>query len=250
MISVAILGSGNLAFHLIKNFLKIDGIDLKQVYSRNLKDVEIFKNEVEIVNQLDLLEEADVTIVSVSDDAIAEVSATIKNSLVVHTSGSVEMDALKNLTNKGVFYPLQSFSKEKEIDFNGVPICLEAEHNHDLVILQNLATLLKGKTYLLNSDQRKRIHVAAVFVNNFTNHMYAMAQDICKQHKVPFSILYPLISETSQKIKNLDPIEAQTGPAKRNDELTIKNHLNLLNQHQQELYLKITQSIQEYGNKL
>lgn len=250
MISVVILGSGNLAFHLIKNFLNIDGIDLRQVYSRNLKDVEIFKNEVETINNLSFLKEADLTIVSVSDDAIAEVSSSIKNSLVVHTSGSVEMDALKNLTNKGVFYPLQSFSKEKEVNLVDVPICLEAEQNNDVVILEKLATLLKGKIYHLNSDQRKRIHVAAVFVNNFTNHMYAMAQNICNQYKVPFSILYPLISETSQKIKNLNPIEAQTGPAIRNDELTIKNHLNLLNQHQQELYLKITQSIQEYGNKL
>lgn len=250
MISVVILGSGNLAFHLIKNFLNIDGIDLRQVYSRHLKDVEIFKNEVETINNLSCLKEADVTIVAVSDDAIAEVSSSIKNSLVVHTSGSVEMDALKNLTNKGVFYPLQSFSKEKEVNLVDVPICLEAEQKNDVVILEKLATLLKGKIYHLNSDQRKRIHVAAVFVNNFTNHMYAMAQNICKQYKVPFSILYPLISETSQKIKNLNPIEAQTGPAIRNDELTIKNHLNLLNQHQQELYLKITQSIQEYGNKL
>ena len=250
MISVVILGSGNLAFHLIKNFLKIDEIDLKQVYSRNLKTLEIFKNKVEIIDDLHFLKEADVTIVSVSDDAIEKVSSSIKNSLVVHTSGSVEMDALKNITNKGVFYPLQTFSKEKEVNFDGIPFCLEAEHKNDLIILEKLATLLKGRIYHLNSDQRKRIHVAAVFVNNFTNHMYAMAQDICELHNVPFSILYPLISETSKKIRNLSPFEAQTGPAKRNDELTIKKHLNLLNQHQQELYLKITQSIQEYGNKL
>ena len=109
---------------------------------------------------------------------------------------------------------------------------------------------MKGKIHHFNSNHRKRIHIAAVLVNNFTNHMYAMAQDICKEHDVPFSILYSLISETSQKIKNLSPFDAQTGPAKRNDELTIKKHLNLLNQHQQEIYLKITQSIQEYGNKL
>ena len=126
MISVVILGSGNLAFHLIKSFLKIEEIDLKQVYSRNLKDVEIFKNEVKTINNLDFLEEADVTIVSVSDDAIEKVSASIKNPLVVHTSGSVEMEALKNSTNKVVFYPLQSFTKDKEVNFDGIPSCLEA----------------------------------------------------------------------------------------------------------------------------
>lgn len=250
MISVVILGSGNVASHLIDAFLKIDEIDLKQVYARNLKDLETLKKDVPTTNSIEFLKKADVTIISVSDDAISELSSKIKNSLVVHTSGSVGMNALKNPTNKGVFYLLQSFSKDKEINFTNIPICLEAEQNKDFILLERLASLLQGNIYHLDSTQRKRIHVAAVFVNNFTNHMYSIAYNICKKHNVPFDILYPLIVETSQKIKNLSPEEAQTGPAKRNDEETIKNHLNLLNQQQQELYLKITQSIQEYGKKL
>ena len=116
---------------------------------------------------------------------------------------------------------------------------LEAENKNDLIKLEKLASLLQGNIYHLSSIQRKKIHVAAVFVNNFTNHMYAIAHDICEDHGVPFNILQPLIQETSQKIKNLTPKQAQTGPAKRNDTETIENHLNLLSETQQELYLKI-----------
>lgn len=250
MISVVIIGSGNVAKHLIKAFLKIENVNLKQVYTRNLEDEALLKSSVSTTSDLSLIKEADVTIIAVSDDAIANISNNLKNTLVVHTSGSVEMKALKNQKNKGVFYLLQSFSKEKEINFSNVPICLEAENKSDLRKLEKLASLLQGNIYHLSSLQRKKIHVAAVFVNNFTNHMYTIAHNICEEHNVPFNILQPLIEETSLKIKNLTPKEAQTGPAKRNDTETIKNHLNLLSKSQQELYLKITQSIQNHGKKL
>ena len=250
MISVVIIGSGNVAKHLIKAFLKIENVNLKQVYTRNLEDEALLKSSVSTTSDLSLIKEADVTIIAVSDDAIANISYNLKNALVVHTSGSVEMKALKNQKNKGVFYLLQSFSKEKEINFSTIPICLEAENKSDLAKLEKLASLLQGNIYHLSSLQRKKIHVAAVFVNNFTNHMYTIAYNICEEHNVPFDILEPLIEETSQKIKNLTPEEAQTGPAKRNDIETIKNHLNLLSKSQQELYLKITQSIQNHGKEL
>ena len=250
MISVVIVGSGNVAKHLIKSFIRMDNINLKQVYTRNSKDEALLNNTVATTNDLSLIKEADITIIAVRDDAIANISSQIKNPLVVHTSGSVEMKALKNASNKGVFYPLQSFSKQKEINFKNMPICLEAEHKHDLIKLEKLASLLQGDVYYLSSLQRKKIHVAAVFVNNFTNHMYTIAYDICEEHNVPFDILKPLILETSDKIKKLTPKDAQTGPAKRSDEETIKNHLNLLSETQQELYLKITQSIQNHGKEL
>jgi len=250
MISVVIIGSGNVAKHLIHAFSKIDNINLKQVYARKLGDESLMKSNIPITNDLSFLVDADITIIAVSDDAIADISCDIKNSLVVHTSGSVEMNALKNPKNKGVFYLLQSFSKEKKVNFSNIPICLEAENENDLNKLEKLASLLQGNIYHLSSLQRKKIHVAAVFVNNFTNHMYTIAHNICEEHNVPFNILQPLIEETSQKIKNLTPKEAQTGPAKRNDMETIKNHLNLLSKSQQELYLKITQSIQNHGKEL
>ena len=250
MISVVILGSGNVASQLIKAFLKIDTINLKQVYTRNQEDINTLKDSIDTTNDISLLKQADITIIAVSDEAISSISSHIKNSFVVHTSGSVDMKSLNNIGRKGVFYPLQSFSKKKLVDFKNIPICLESETNEDLLKLEELVSLLQSKSYILSSHQRKKIHVAAVFANNFSNHMYTIANEICEKYNIPFSILHPLIEETSNKIKNLTPEKAQTGPAKRNDAETIENHLNLLSQKQQEIYLKITQSIQEYGKKL
>ena len=250
MISVVILGSGNVASQLIKAFLKIDTINLKQVYTRNQEDINTLKDSIDTTNDISLLKQADVTIIAVSDDAISSISSHIKNSFVVHTSGSVDMKSLNNIGRKGVFYPLQSFSKKKKVDFKNIPICLESETNEDLLKLEELVSLLQSKSYILSSHQRKKIHVAAVFANNFSNHMYTIANEICEKYNIPFDILHPLIEETSNKIKNLTPKKAQTGPAKRNDAETIENHLNLLSEKQQEIYLKITQSIQEYGKKL
>jgi len=250
MISVVILGSGNVALQLIRAFLKIDTINLKQVYTRNQEDINTLKDSINTTNDISLLKQADVTIIAVSDDAISSISSHIKNSFVVHTSGSVDMKSLNNIGRKGVFYPLQSFSKKKKVDFKNIPICLESETNEDLLKLEKLVSLLQSKSYILSSHQRKKIHVAAVFANNFSNHMYTIANEICEKYNIPFDILHPLIEETSNKIKNLTPKKAQTGPAKRNDAETIENHLNLLSKKQQEIYLKITQSIQEYGKKL
>ena len=250
MISVVILGSGNVALQLIRAFLKIDTINLKQVYTRNQEDINTLKDSINTTNDISLLKQADVTIIAVSDDAISSISSHIKNSFVVHTSGSVDMKSLNNIGRKGVFYPLQSFSKKKKVDFKNIPICLESETNEDLLKLEKLVSLLQSKSYILSSHQRKKIHVAAVFANNFSNHMYTIANEICEKYNIPFDILHPLIEETSNKIKNLTPEKAQTGPAKRNDVETIENHLNLLSKKQQEIYLKITQSIQEYGKKL
>ena len=250
MISVVILGSGNVASQLIKAFLKIDTINLKQVYTRNQEDINTLKDSIDTTNDISLLKQADITIIAVSDEAISSISSHIKNSFVVHTSGSVDMKSLNNIGRKGVFYPLQSFSKKKLVDFKNIPICLESETNEDLLKLEELVSLVQSKSYILSSHQRKKIHVAAVFANNFSNHMYTIANEICEKYNIPFDILHPLIEETSNKIKNLTPEKAQTGPAKRNDAETIENHLNLLSEKQQEIYLKITQSIQEYGKKL
>jgi len=250
MISVVILGSGNVALQLIRAFLKIDTINLKQVFTRNQEDINTLKDSINTTNDISLLKQADVTIIAVSDDAISSISSHIKNSFVVHTSGSVDMKSLYNIGRKGVFYPLQSFSKKKKVDFKNIPICLESETSEDLLKLEKLVSLLQSKSYILSSHQRKKIHVAAVFANNFSNHMYTIANEICEKYNIPFDILHPLIEETSNKIKNLTPEKAQTGPAKRNDAETIENHLNLLSEKQQEIYLKITQSIQEYGKKL
>lgn len=228
MISVVIIGKGNVGIHVYKAFLNADGIRVTQINSRNLENVPT----------------ADVTIIAVSDDAIAEVSSKVKNSFVVHTSGSVSMNSLKNKTDRGVFYMLQTFSKNKEVDFSEVPFCLETKTDKNYLLLEKLAKSIGNKIYQIDSEQRKALHIAAVFVNNFTNHMYKMGNDICIEQQVPFEILQPLIEETAVKVKTLLPEKAQTGPAIRNDEKTIKNHLDLLNNKQKEIYTIITKSIQ------
>ncbi|PQJ78393.1 Rossmann-like and DUF2520 domain-containing protein [Polaribacter porphyrae] len=233
MITVLVVGTGNVATHLYNAFFNIDNINVSQISSRNLKNIP----------------NTDVTIIAVSDDAIAEVSSKINNPFVVHTSGSISMKNLQNSTRKGVFYMLQTFTKEKKVDFKKVPFCLEAEHKDDLKILKKLAKTLGNSIYTIDSNQRKALHVAAVFVNNFTNHLYKIGHDICLTHNVPFKVLHPLIQETSNKIMSLPPIKAQTGPAIRNDTKTIKNHLTLLEEQQQKIYKILTKSIQDSLNR-
>lgn len=234
MISVTIIGKGNVGTHLYNQFRKATSVDVLLVDSRNL----------------DELKQSDITIIAVSDGAIPEVSSKITNPFVVHTSGNVSMEQLKNKTRKGVLYPLQSFTKEKEVDFTKVPFCIETESSDDLVLLDKLVACLGAETYHISSSQRKNIHLAAVFANNFTNHMYKISRDICDSHQIPFEILIPLIEETASKIRNLSPLEAQTGPAVRNDTETIKNHLNLLSSSQKEIYQLLTESIRKHGKKL
>lgn len=252
MIKVTIIGGGNVATHLANAFSKTNEVSLVQVYTRNIEQVEHLKEVTSITNSIELLTKADVYIIAVSDDAIGDVSRKIeqKNGLVVHTSGSVAMQSLQNTGRKGIFYLLQSFSKDKKVDFNKIPFCLEAENEEDLQLLETLAKTIGKKIYRINSEQRKRLHVAAVFVNNFTNHMYKIGADICNEHQVPFEVLLPLIQETAQKITELSPDAAQTGPAKRNDQKTIQDHLALLNAEQQEIYKLITKSIQQNGKEL
>ncbi|AOW16441.1 hypothetical protein LPB03_02695 [Polaribacter vadi] len=231
MKSVLIVGKGNVATHLYNAFLNVDEIAVTQISSRTLTTIP----------------KASITIIAVSDDAIAEVSSKIKNDFVVHTSGSVAMNDLKNSHRKGVFYMLQTFSKDKKVDFNEIPFCLEAENKEDYQLLEFLAKSIGQKIYTISSEQRKTLHVAAVFVNNFTNHLFKIGNDICNTNNVPFEILQPLIKETVLKIEKLSPKDAQTGPAIRNDKKTIKNHLNLLDKNQQKIYKILTKSIQN-GN--
>lgn len=233
-LSVAIVGQGNVGFHLYHELLKTEDIQVQQFNSREQPS----------------LKEFDVAIIAVSDNAIAEVSKHIESELVVHTSGSTHIDALQNKHRKGVFYPLQSFTKGKTVDFSKIPICAEARTEQDEKTLGSLASRLRSGFYNIGSEERKYIHVAAVFVNNFTNHMYKTAWDIFGEHHIPFNILKPLIEETVNKIDRLSPEEAQTGPAIRNDQKTIENHLTLLNDSQKKLYKAITESIQNNGEKL
>ena len=247
MIKVVIIGSGNVAQHLIKVMQIAANVNLVQVFARNKESVLHLIAEDKITSDYNTIKEADVYIISVSDNAIAEVAENLpfQNRLVVHTSGTSELSVLDAKNRKGVFYPLQTFSKSKEIDFSSIPICLEAENGEDFKTLQSLSQNISEKVFPISSEQRKSLHVAAVFVCNFVNHMYTIGNQICEEHNVPFEVLKPLIMETAQKISTLKPEDAQTGPALRNDTKTINKHLEFLQEsNYQELYKLLTQSIQ------
>jgi predicted short-subunit dehydrogenase-like oxidoreductase (DUF2520 family) len=253
MIQVSIIGSGNVAQHLIQAFAKTTEIELVQVFSRKPELLFSLVPNHKIISDYNLLKAVDLIIIAVSDDAIAIVSAqiTLKNQLVVHTSGSVSMDALNSKNRHGVFYPLQTFSVSKEIDFKLIPICLEATTRKDYQILEKVAKSISDVTYNINSEQRKALHVAAVFVSNFVNHLYQIGNELCLENDLSFDILKPLITETANKIQTLSPTQAQTGPAKRNDTQTIKAHLSFLtNDNQKEIYKLLTKSIIDNGKKL
>lgn len=253
MINVVLLGAGNVASHLTTVFLNTPGINLVQVYNRSIKNIEYLKGKTEITCHVSPLKEADIYIIAIPDNYISDLEnqLLLKGKLVVHTSGSVALSALKRNSNTGVFYPLQSFSKNKKIAFSSIPICIESNDRSSLLLLEKLGSLIADKVYQINSDQRKSLHLAAVFVNNFVNHIYQIGDTICAANNIPFDILRPLIQETAQKITKLSPLEAQTGPAKRNDTETIDKHIAMLPPDQGEIYTLLTQNIiKTHGKKL
>lgn len=247
MIKVVLIGSGNVAQHLIQVLLKAKNVDLLQAFARNPSHLSHLLPEEKITADYHKIIEADLYIISVSDNAIAEVSAQLpfENRLVVHTSGTSDISVLHDKNRKGVFYPLQTFTKGKDIDFAPIPICLEAGNESDYQLLEKVGTNISQKVVRISSEQRKSLHVAAVFVCNFVNHLYQIGNEICEESNVPFEVLHPLIQETAHKITELSPKEAQTGPALRNDTKTIEKHLDFLeNPEYKKLYQLLTQSIQ------
>jgi predicted short-subunit dehydrogenase-like oxidoreductase (DUF2520 family) len=248
MINVTILGAGNVAQHLYKAFSASHKARVNQWYNRHLEHIQMFKNEVDIVDDIALLKEADVYLIAVSDDAVAELSMQLafSDKLVVHTSGSVNLHHLDKKNRRGVFYPLQTFSKDAELCFSDVPICIEVEHKADYHVLKDLAIAIGSPYHRVNSPQRAALHLAAVFVNNFTNQLYRVAHEITESESVDFNILKPLIKETAKKIDTLSPFMAQTGPAKRNDKKTINKHLAKLDKEiHKDIYKLLTKAITE-----
>ena len=248
MLKVVVIGSGNVAQHLISVFKVSGHIKLVQVFARDMQKLSGLFPEEKITDSYDrITKDADVYIISVSDNAIDHVSSQLPftNKLVVHTSGSAPLEIINTHNKRGVFYPLQTFSKSKEVDFKTIPLCLESEFEQDYPTLQQLANYISDSVYKIDSQQRQALHVAAVFVSNFTNHMYKIGNDISEENNIPFDILKPLIQETADKITKLCPVDAQTGPAARNDTKTIERHLDFLkDENQKAIYTLITQSIQ------
>ncbi len=252
MKDITILGSGNVAHHLIRYVQNSHSLNLQQIYARSPEKIILSGLDVsKIITDLNQLQEADLYIIAVSDDAIGELSDRLpfENRLVVHTSGTAPIEVLNAKNRRGVFYPLQTFSKNKEVDFKTIPMCLEADTDDDFETIKYIAEQFSDHVYQISSVQRKSIHVSAVFVNNFVNHMYVLGNKICDEHNIPFQILQPLIKETADKIVSVRPIDAQTGPAVRKDSKTIEKHLAFLDENidLKNLYLTLTESIQNYN---
>lgn len=254
MIKVVLLGTGNVATHLFQAFSEFTSIRIKQVYNHSEDSLKPFKKSVSTTTSLAELEEADLYLLALKDDVIPAYCEKLKskNGLVAHTSGAVSLEAMKGPARTGVFYPLQTFTKELEVNYAQIPFCLEATRQEDLDLLNDLAQEISAKAYHINSIQRKQLHLAAVFVCNFVNHLYSVGQDICQKHDMPFEILQPLIAATAQKIEKAAPRDVQTGPAQRSDQGTINAHLELLtSQEHKDIYQLLTNAIQsQYGKKL
>ncbi|MGX1023582.1 Rossmann-like and DUF2520 domain-containing protein [Flavobacterium sp. CS20] len=245
MIKVVILGSGNVATHFAKAFQQANNIELIQIYNHKPESLKKFKN-IETTTELDKVKNADFYLVCVNDDKIEKLITALNKpkSIVAHTSGSLSL--LNAPCRNAVFYPLQTFSKNKSLSFKNLPICIETEYKKDIHTLKVIVENINAKVYEVNTSQRQELHLVAVFVCNFVNYLYHIGYEICSQKNLPFDILKPLINETADKINYTIPQKAQTGPAIRNDLSTINRHLKQLeNSKYKELYRYLTTSIQK-----
>jgi len=252
---ITIIGSGNVATHLAAAF-KNAGHRIVQVYSRDMQNAALLAYHVgaDAIDDFGHISpETDIFIVSVKDDVIAGVAEKLGgyNKLIVHTSGATDISVLQKFTpNAGVFYPLQTFSKTKEVDFLSVPLCIEGADEHITQTLTELARTVSNNVYQVSSTQRRVLHLSAVFACNFPNYLYDAARQLLEGSGMPFEMLRPLILETAVKVQSQAPKDAQTGPAVRGDENTMMAHLQMLNNEPalQEIYSLLSQAIIKNDN--
>lgn len=252
---IVFVGAGNLATNLAKA-LYHKGFRILQIYSRSKESAQLLAEQVEAeytTDLQDIVRDARLYIVSLKDAAfvqlLPQITAGKQGALLVHTAGSIPLDIWKGQTERyGVFYPMQTFSKQRSVDFSEIPFFIEANSVQDTEFLKAIAATLSDKVYEVTSEQRKNLHLAAVFACNFTNHMYALAAGILEKSGLPFDVMLPLIDETARKVHELTPYDAQTGPAIRYDENVINNHLAMLESSPelQEIYKLLSKSIHEH----
>ena len=247
--NVTLIGSGNVATTLGK-LIKNAGHTFLQVISRNelhAKTLAGMLNAEACTDVSKINSQADIYIIAVSDNTINSIAEDLNlpGKIVVHTSGAASKEILKTVTeNYGVFYPLQSIRKEKE-ETPVIPFLLDASNEKTLQILKPFAATVSENVFEANDEQRLKLHIAAIFVSNFTNHLFALAEFYCEQENIPFKMLIPLIQETALRLNEFSPKDVQTGPAIRNDTTTIQKHLQELNNYPelQKIYTTLTESI-------
>lgn len=252
---IVFIGSGNVATHLAIA-AKQKGHCILQVYSRSAENARLLAEKVN-ASYSDTLSQinssADIYIFSIKDDALGQVLAEmpITKGFWIHTAGSVSINIFRPYHDRyGVLYPLQTFSKKREIDFEKIPLFIEANDSKVCEQLQEFACGLSPIVHYIESEKRRYMHLAAVFACNFVNHMYAIAAQLLEKNQIPFDMLLPLIDETAAKIHQMHPREAQTGPAIRFDEQVMNRHIDLIDDPCiKELYLLISQSIRKYSSR-
>lgn len=253
---VAVVGTGNIAWHLVRA-LSHSGIEITYVISRSMNRAEALAEYVSAIPLDDpgkVVDQPDLYLLCVSDDALPMVQATYagKGSLVVHTSGSNGIDVLDQAGNEtGVLYPLQTFSKGVEMTYDHIPFLVEGSDKYTTFRLKHLAERISQQVECIDSQQRRTIHVAAVFACNFNNHLSVIADKLLREAGLDFDLLRPLVEQTLSKLMTITPLEAQTGPALRNDQATIEKHLDALgnNPEEQELYRLLSNNILRYRKK-
>lgn len=252
---ISIIGTGRVATHLALAFYKA-GITIVEIFGRTPEKAQLLAQKVNAspISDIAQMSQADIFICSVKDDALETLlqKSNFKNSLVVHTAGSLDMDILQNFSeNIGVFYPLQTFSFEKEINWENTPLFIEANSDKNLKELTKLANKISKKVTVCSSENRRNIHISAVFVCNFSNHMYAIGEKLMQDANLSFDMLLPLINETSKKVNTVSPKLAQTGPAVRYDRNVIDKHLAALSNEPnlQEIYQLLTENIHKFATE-
>ncbi len=228
------------------------------LYSRNEREARscVRGEKVDLYSELSTLPDtADIYLICVNDDAISEVSKQLpeairKNKIVAHTSGSKSVDDLVGIENTGSFYPVQTFTKGRKMQYQDIPFCIYASETKTEEKLILLAESISKDINLVDDEQRKQIHLSAVIINNFVNHLIHKSEVLLEQSGLPIEILKPLLNQTIAKLNKIDSYDAQTGPAVRNDEETIKEHLDMLKEDSDKnLYQTITNSIIETYKK-
>ncbi len=231
--NIVIIGAGNVATHLSQS-LQNAGFNIEQIYSRTESSAKTLADKLKCAYTTETHEIypiSDIYFYCVKDDVLPYLIEKNQNTnaIHIHCSGSTSIEIFNKSKNKfGVIYPLQTFSKNKIVDFSSIPVFIEASDKMVLEKLLQIANKISRKVYLADSTQRLKLHISAVFACNFVNYMYDMASDILEEAKLPFEVLIPLITETAEKIKYLSPFEAQTGPAVRFDINIISKHIETL----------------------
>lgn len=245
-----IIGTGNTAWFLAKR-LSAQGHKCIRVYGRNITKAKALADSVNTTatNKLsDIKDDADCCFIAISDHAIAEIAKQLSfnNTVLIHTAGSVDRSILSEAApNNGVIWPIYSINKSNLPTHRDIPCIIEVANDESLKVISKLVNSITDKVYNVDSEQRAILHLSAVLSNNFVNHLFTISEKLCQAKDLPFALLLPIITQTSERIYHRSPEELQTGPAKRGDTATILKHLEILQEHSdwQEVYRSVTTSI-------